>query len=95
MGMESALALGALGGMLMSRGQRPPQINMPAPPEPPPPPQAARTPDTASALSQVAGMGQAGGSPGPAQNFLTGPGGVAPGRLSTIRPLNQQQRRVL
>lgn len=44
-------------------------------------PQADVAPNTAGAQSAMAGTGQAGGSPGVAQTFLTGASGVDPSTL--------------
>lgn len=48
---------------------------------PPPAPQASKTPDANAVAGSLAGTGQAGGAPGVAQTFLTGPGGIDPSLL--------------
>lgn len=48
----------------------------PVAPQAPPDPQAAKAPDAASVAAGQAATGQAGGSPGVAQTFLTGANGV-------------------
>lgn len=45
-------------------------------------PQAAQSPDANTDITKNAGAGQAGGNPGVAQTFLTGPGGVDPSLLN-------------
>lgn len=61
------------------------QNKLPAPPAPIPPPQASLAPGVQAVRQQVAGMGQAGGSPGVGQTLLTGPGGVDPSKLNLGR----------
>lgn len=51
-------------------------------PAAPPAPQAAKAPDADTVAKGMAGAGQAGGSPGVAQTFLTGPGGIDPSLLN-------------
>ena len=76
MGIEAAVAGGALGGMLLAGMQKQPNIPAPTPVTDLPGSQAASTPTASDILSQTAGTGQAGGAPGNAQTFLTGAGGV-------------------
>lgn len=45
-------------------------------------PQASKAPNAAGIANQLAGTGQAGGSPGVAQTFLTGAAGVDPSLLN-------------
>lgn len=45
-------------------------------------PQASQVPDANADLTKNAGTGQSGGSPGVAQTFLTGPGGIDPSLLN-------------
>jgi len=56
-------------------------VKTPAQPVIPPPPQASKVPDASTIQQQLAGTGQAGGTPGVAQTFLTGPGGIDPSLL--------------
>ena len=72
--MCEPLTMGLIGGALLGSMQKTPSI--PAPPAPEAPPQASKTPDTQEVLSTMKGTGQAGGSPGVAQTFLSGNGGV-------------------
>lgn len=65
---------GVAGGMMLSSQMKAPSI--PAPPTPVAPPQASVAPDANNTLKSLGGTGQAGGAPGVAQTFLTGPGGV-------------------
>ena len=46
-----------------------------------PPPQASKAPTASTVINGQVGAGQAGGSPGVAQTFLTGPGGIDPSLL--------------
>lgn len=81
MGIEAAVAGGALGGMLLAGMQKQPSIPAPTATTPPPESQAAKTPDVQTVLQQTSGTGQAGGAPGVGQTFLTGAGGVDPALL--------------
>ncbi len=58
-------------------------MNQPGTPkiQTPPAPQAAQTPNANAVRTQLAGSGQGGGSPGIAQTFLSGTGGVNPAML--------------
>jgi hypothetical protein len=49
--------------------------------EPPAPPQASKAPDAGNTAAMLAGAGQANGTPGVAQTFLNGPGGIDPSLL--------------
>jgi hypothetical protein len=69
-----------LGGLLASR-QQAASIPAPAPVDAPPASQAAQTPDTATVQAEMKGAGQAGGSSGPGQTFLTPTGGIDPNSL--------------
>jgi hypothetical protein len=60
---------------------------MTPPPAPPPLPQASKAPDINAIRTSLAGAGQAGSSPGVAQTFLTGAGGVDPSTLTLGRTL--------
>ena len=71
-----ALALGVGYEAYKGVTQKPPKPNIPAMP------QASQVPDANTAVKGQAGPGQAGGSPGVAQTFLTGPGGVDPSLLN-------------
>lgn len=53
----------------------------PALQEPTAPPQASKAPDALTTAQALAGAGQANGTPGVAQTFLTGPGGIDPSLL--------------
>lgn len=48
-------------------------------------PQSSKAPDAGSVRAAQSGAGQAGGSPGVAQTFLTGPGGIDPALLNLGR----------
>lgn len=72
--------IGLVAGSLLS--QKP---NPPAPPPPAAPPQESKRPDAGNVLSDMSGRGQAGGAPGVAQTFLTGPGGIDPEGLKLGR----------
>lgn len=49
--------------------------------EPVAPPQPSKAPDAITTAQSLAGTGQANGTPGVAQTFLTGPGGIDPSLL--------------
>lgn len=83
MGAESAMILGALGGMAMSAMQKPPK--MPEAQPAPEAPQASKAPDTATVMSQMQGQGQAGGAPGIGSTFLTGAGGIDQKSVPVLR----------
>jgi hypothetical protein len=76
MGIEAAVAGGALGGMLLAGMQKQPSIPAPTPVTDLPGSQAATTPTAGDVLKETAGTGQAGGAAGVGQTFLTGAGGV-------------------
>lgn len=67
-------AIAAAGSMVYTATQ--PKPNIPTPAAPLAPPQASTAPDAQNTLKALGGTGQAGGAPGVAQTFLTGPGGV-------------------
>lgn len=56
-------------------------VNAPDAPKVAPPKQGATAPDASNIRNSLAGSGQGGGSPGIAQTFLTGAGGVNPALL--------------
>ena len=68
------VAAAVAGGLLLTQMQQKPSI--PAPAAPIAPPQASVAPDANDTVKALGGTGQAGGAPGVAQTFLTGPGGV-------------------
>jgi hypothetical protein len=84
MGISAYVAGGLLGGLLLgqmtSKPGKSPQMQAAAPP-PLPAAQTAKTPDASAVAQGLAGTGQAGGTPGVAQTFLTGPGGIDPSLL--------------
>jgi hypothetical protein len=69
------LAGGALLGSMANKSKTPPMQAAT------PPPQASKAPDASTVAAGQAGTGQAGGAPGVAQTFLTGPGGIDPSLL--------------
>lgn len=86
MGLSTAayLAIGAVGGMLLSGATSKPKAapaTQTAAAPPTPSAQAPKAPDVATIAAGQAGQGQAGGAPGVAQTFLTGPGGIDPSLL--------------
>lgn len=86
MGISAAVAIGAIGGAVVSSTmQRTPSLPQPAAAAAPPESQAAKSPDINDVLKSQAGTGQAGGAPGIAQTFLTGPGGVKDTDVKTTR----------
>lgn len=88
MGISAAVAIGAIGGAVVSSAMtKTPNIPAPAAPAKPPESQAAKTPDASEVLKGQAGTGQAGGSPGIAQTFLTGSGGVKDTDVKTTRSM--------
>lgn len=74
-------AAAALGGMLVSQMTQ----QKPSAPQIPAAPQASQAPDAAGTRAAMAGTGQGGGSPGIAQTFLSGAGGVDPSLLNLGR----------
>lgn len=56
-------------------------MNQPGQPKIAAPPQPGQAPNAQSVRTGMAGMGQGGGSPGIAQTFLSGAGGVNPSML--------------
>jgi hypothetical protein len=78
MGWTGAAAAFVVGSFLSSQTNKP---KTPALEQPAPPPQASKVPEASQVAAGQAGAGQAGGSPGVAQTFLTGPGGVDPSLL--------------
>jgi hypothetical protein len=82
-GGSTLLAVGA--GLatagIMSASQKSAKLPTPAEPIAPPESQAAKLPDAQSTVKSMGGSGQAGGAPGVAQTFLTGPGGIDQGSL--------------
>ena len=75
------VAAAVVGGLVLSQMQQKPSIPTPAAPIAPPQSQAAQIPDAQNTVKALGGTGQAGGAPGVAQTFLTGPGGVDQGSL--------------
>lgn len=73
-------AAAAMGGMMLASS-----MNKPASPQVPAAPQASQAPDAMGTRASVAGVGQGGGSPGIAQTFLSGAGGVDPSLLQLGR----------
>lgn len=71
----AAGGLAGTAGEALLGGQKLPSVSTP------PQSQAAQMPNTMAAQQKMAGMGQAGGSPGIAQTFLTGSGGISPNLL--------------
>lgn len=86
MGAQAGIAIAAaVLGNVIGSANKPKDMPTPMAPPAPPPSQAAKTPDAQGVLGQMQGTGQAGGgggTPGVAQTFLTGPGGVDPSKLS-------------
>jgi hypothetical protein len=76
MGYSAAAAAFIVGGALASSTSKAKSPTIPAVP------QAAQLPTAAQTVSGQAGTGQSGGSPGVAQTFLTGPGGIDPSLLN-------------
>ena len=77
-----AIGLGAAAiGIGYMATQKAPEIPKPAEPIAPPESQAAKLPDAQNTVKALGGSGQAGGAPGVAQTFLTGPGGIDQGSL--------------
>lgn len=76
MGISAAAAAFVVGAGLSVMASKNNKPNIPATP------QASQVPDANTDLSKEAGTGQAGGNPGVAQTFLTGPGGVDPSLLN-------------
>lgn len=76
MGISAAAAAFVVGAGLSAYAGSKNKPNIPATP------QAGKVPDANTDLSKEAGTGQAGGNPGVAQTFLTGPGGVDPSLLN-------------
>jgi len=72
-------------GLASSMMPKTPDIPAPATPAAVPQSQAAKTPTADTVQGQMAGAGQAGGSPGVAQTMLTGPSGVDPASLNLGR----------
>lgn len=76
-GLVAGLAVTAFaGGAAVSAANRPKTPNLPKMP------QASQVPDANTDITKNAGTGQAGGSPGVASTFLTGPGGIDPSLLN-------------
>jgi hypothetical protein len=74
----AAAVIGLIAGSQSGKSKTPPLQAATAPPES----QAAKAPDASSIAAGQAGQGQAGGAPGVAQTFLTGPGGIDPSLLN-------------
>ena len=72
-----AMAAGTTVSAIAASQQKAPNIAAPTPP-----PQAGKAPDVANTMQGMTGAGQAGGSPGVAQTFLTGSQGVDPSLLN-------------
>ena len=72
-GAVTAAGAAVYGAAAAGKAQAP---NIPPPQAPIAPPQAAKVADANTYIGAQAGTGQAGGAPGVAQTFLTGPGGV-------------------
>lgn len=88
MGFSTAeIAMMAAAGGAVAATALAPTPHIPAPPAPEvlPESQAAKAPDTQEVLKTQNGMGQSGGSPGVAQTFLTGAGGIDPKSLSLTK----------
>jgi hypothetical protein len=87
-GVALGVAEGALVGAAAKKGvnsiTQTPKIKAP---EAVPMPQMSKAPDLNAIRNSQAGPGQAGGSPGVAQTFLTGAGGVDPSTLTLGRTL--------
>lgn len=77
-GYAAAAIFGAVAAAALTPSPKTPALQKP---EAPPQPQAAKMPDASAIARGQAGAGQAGGSPGVAQTFLTGPGGIDPSLL--------------
>lgn len=78
--MAVAAAIGA-GATVYSAMNQPDAPKIQAPGKP----QVSQVPDAAGTRQSLAGMGQGGGSPGIAQTFLSGTGGVDPSLLQLGR----------
>jgi hypothetical protein len=76
MGVSAAAAAFVVGAAIATQAGKSKGVQLPATP------QAGKVPDANADLTKNAGVGQAGGSPGVAQTFLTGPGGVDPSLLN-------------
>lgn len=79
MGFSAAAAAFVVGAAVASSTNKAKSPNLPAAP------QASQVPDANTTLSKESGTGQAGGSPGVAQTFLTGSGGIDPSLLNLGR----------
>ena len=75
-----------LGGLPSFVNPKPPKQAAPIV-TPAPVMQSSKSPDVSAIRTNLAGSGQAGGSPGVAQTFLTGAGGVDPSTLTLGRTL--------
>lgn len=86
-GGDSSKLLPLLGGALVgvALASRQKAMSMPQVATPDALPQASKAPDASSVLTSLLGTGQAGGSPGIAQTFLTGSGGVDSKSLTTTK----------
>lgn len=78
MGVSAAAAAFVVGAALAATVGKSKKPDIPATPTP----QGDKVPDADADITKNAGTGQAGGSPGVAQTFLTGPGGVDPSLLN-------------
>ena len=76
MGVSAAAAAFVVGGLISTQMGKAKGVQLPATP------QASKVPDAGTDITKNAGVGQAGGSPGVAQTFLTGPGGIDPSLLN-------------
>lgn len=76
MGLSAAAAAAVVGAGLSIWANKNNKPKIPAAP------QAAQVPDANTDITNNAGSAQAGGSPGVAQTFLTGPGGIDPSLLN-------------
>lgn len=76
MGVSTAAAAFVVGALVSTQMGKAKGVQLPATP------QASKVPDANADLTKNTGTGQAGGSPGVAQTFLTGPGGVDPSLLN-------------
>lgn len=76
MGYSAAAAAFIVGAAVSSSTNKAKSPNIPAVP------QAAQQPAASTVVAGQSGTGQSGGSPGVAQTFLTGPGGVDPSLLN-------------
>lgn len=87
MGMDiSPGMMGMLGGAAagLALASRQPKIQMPAVATPDASPQPSQAPDSTAVVDAMKGTGQAGGSPGIAQTFLTGGNGVNQQQVKTL-----------